>query len=222
MRLVVRHAVTALLISGLLYLPVNAASQKPLGLVIQAQLAHLDSLDAAIGTTVYSGDSLETQDGGNLRLKVGASQLYLLSDSAATLAPNSGGAHVNVIRGTVGISSISPDQIELSTPLGIIRAAKGGSSYGQVRITGTQEMIVSAYRGNLVIERDGEEHTVEAGKSYDVTLEADPAPATPNAKFVSVKKNHLALKVIVVAAEAVTAYLLWQEWSESCYNFKGC
>src|ERR1700691_4152056 len=111
MRLVVRNIITGLLIVGMLYIPANAASQKPLGLVIQAQLAHLDSADAAIGTTVFSGDSLDTQVGGNIRLKVGASQLYLLSESAATFAPNVDGAHVNVIRGTVGISSINPDQI---------------------------------------------------------------------------------------------------------------
>lgn len=222
MRLAVRHIVTALLISGMLNLPAMAATEKPLGLVVQAQLAHLDSADAAIGTTVYAGDALDTQDGGTLRLKVGASQLYLLSSTAATFAQNSTTARLNVSHGIVGISSINPDQIELETPLGIVRAEKGSSAVGQVRIVGPQEMVVSAYRGNLIIDRDGEEHTVEAGKSYDVTLDlnADPAPA--NGKFVSAKKNHLALKVIIVVAEGVTAYLLWQEWSESCYNFKGC
>ncbi len=224
MRLVARYAVTALLISSMLYLPANAASQKALGLVIQAQLAHLDSADAAIGTTVYSGDSLDTQDGGNLRLRVGASQLYLLSESAATFAPDADGAHVTVIRGTVGILSMNSSPIELETPLGTVCAAKGSAAYGQVRIAGPEEMIVSAYRGNLVIDREGEERTVEAGKSYDVKLEADPEPA---AQVVSPTTNHrkrrrLALILIVVGTEGITGYILWQEWSESCYNFKGC
>jgi hypothetical protein len=222
MRLIVRHVVTALLIAGLLYMPVNAASQRPLGLVIAAQLAHLDSADAAIGTTVYSGDSLDTQDGGNLRLKVGASQLYLLSDSAATFSPNADGAHVNVIRGTVGISSMDPNPIELDTPLGIVRASNGSFAFGQVRIVGPEEMIVSAYRGSLVIDRDGEERTVEAGKSYDVTLEAEPEPAPQNGNSNSNKKKRLRLAAIILGAEAITGYILWREWSESCHDFKGC
>jgi hypothetical protein len=223
MRLVVRHIVVALLIVGMLYMPTNAATEKPLGLVIQAQLAHLDSADAAIGTTVYSGDALDTADGGTLRLKVGASQLYLLSGSAATFMPGENAAHVNVIHGTVGIFSVNPNQIELETPLGTVRAANGSSAYGQVRIAGPEEMIVSAYKGSLVIDCDGEEHSVEAGKSYDVKLEADPDPAAP---FVSAtnhrKRRRLALILIIVGGEALTGYILWQEWSESCHDFKGC
>lgn len=223
MHLVIRHFVTALLIVGMLYMPANAATEKPLGLVIQAQLAHLDSADAAIGTTVYSGDALDTQEGGTLRLKVGASQLYLLSGSAATFARSESGALVNVIHGTVGIFSVNPNQIELETPLGNIRAAKGTSAYGQVRIAGPEEMIVSAYKGTLVIDCDGEEHTVEAGKSYDVTLMADPEPASQTVSSTSKRKRRrLALILIIVGGEAITGYLLWQEWSESCYNFKGC
>jgi len=223
MRLVVRHIVVALLIAGMLYMPANAATEKPLGLVIQAQLAHLDSADAAIGTTVYSGDALDTQDGGTLRLKVGASQLYLLSGSAATFASSENAAHVNVIHGTVGIFSTNPNQIELETPLGTIRAAKGSSAYGQVRIAGPEEMIVSAYKGTLVIDCDGEEHSVEAGKSYDVTLMADPEPASPIVSPTSKRKRRrLALILIVVGGETLTGYLLWRDWSESCHDFKGC
>jgi hypothetical protein len=223
MRLVVRHIVVGLLIAGMLYMPANAASEKPLGLVIQAQLAHLDSADAAIGTTVYSGDALDTQEGGTLRLKVGASQLYLLSGSAATFAPSDSGAHVNVIRGTVGILSINPNQIELETSLGTVHAANGSAAYGQVRIIGPEEMIVSAYRGNLVIDRDDEEHVVEAGKSYDVKLEPESEPASQVVSPTNHRKRRrLALILIIVGGEALTGYILWQEWSESCHDFKGC
>jgi hypothetical protein len=228
MRLLVRHIVTALLISGLLYAPAEAAAAaapvKPMGLVVQAELAHLDSADAATGTTVFPGDAIDTQDGGSMRLKVGANQLYLFSDSAAKLAENSEAPRVILVRGMIGISSGGSDQIELETPLGIVRAEKGKSASGQVRIAGPEEIVVSAFRGNMVIDRNGEERTIESGKSYDITLDgtSEPVPASRNGNVVSVKNRHLLLKVIIISAEGITAYLLWRDWSESCYNFKGC
>lgn len=222
MRILARHILLAVLIAGMLDMPAWAASQKPLGLVIQAQSAQVDNAVAAIGTTVYSGDAVETQSGGSLRLRLGSSQLYLMASSAATLAQNAATPQVHVLRGTVGMSTIAPDQLELQTPLGIVRAANGQAAYGQVRIVSPQELVITSYRGDLLIDRDGEERTIEAGKSYDVTLEANAEPASGNANIVSVKNNHLLLKVIVVAAEGITAYLLWQEWSESCYKFTSC
>jgi hypothetical protein len=231
MRSVARQIVVAALLAALLEWPAMldmpamaaASSPKPLGLVIQADNALLANSTAAIGTTVFSGDALETQDGGTLRLRVGSSQLYLLSSSAATLSQSAAVPQVQVIRGTVGISTIAPEQIEIETPLGTVRPAKGQAAYGQVRLVSPQELIVSAFRGNLSIEFNSESHTIEAGKSYDVTLSPEPQSAEGYNDVTAPKdKRRLLLKAIIVGGMALTGYLLWQEESESCYGFKGC
>ena len=99
--------------------------------------------------------------------------MYLLADSAATLAQNAAVVHAVVARGTVGFSSNGADKIELEIPEGILRAADGQPAYGQVTILSAQEVVISAYRGALVLDNDGELHTIPAGKNYRVTMELD-------------------------------------------------
>ena len=171
MRIAARLCLVMLLVTSLLDIPAFAAAEKPLGMVIQAQEAQLDNAKLAVGTTVYAGDTLVTDAGGGLRLKLGGSQLYLLAESAATFSQNTAVVHAVVARGTVGFSSNGADNVELEIPQGILRAADGQPAYGQVTILSAQEVVISAYRGALVLDNDGELHTIPAGKNYRVTME---------------------------------------------------
>lgn len=221
MRAIARTCLVVFLVGGLLNLPLLAANEKPLGMIIQAEQAQLGTARAAVGATVYPGDSLSTDPGGTLRLKVGSAQLYLLSASAATLAENTSFAHAVVNRGTVGFSSSTTEPLELETPLGIVRPANG-PAYGQVTLTGAREMIVSAYHGELIVDYNGEVHTIPEGKSYRVTLDLDPAsspnPAAQGPYGSGVKpavNSHLLLKLTAVAILGVATYFIYKELSES-------
>ena len=144
MRLIARSCLVVVLVIGLLDIPGFAANEKPLGMVLQAQQASVDNAKLAVGTTVYPGDTVETNTGGTLRLKLGTNQLYLLASSAARLAQNSTIVHAVVAHGTVGFASNGSDKIELEIPEGILRAADGVPSYGQVTITSPMEVVISA------------------------------------------------------------------------------
>lgn len=197
------------------------SSPKPLGLVIQADSALLDNSQAAIGTTVFAGDALETQAGGTLRLRVGSGQLYLLASSAATLVQSDAAPQAHILRGTIGFSTTAPGQIEIDTPLGIIRAQANGPSYGQVRIVGPEEIAVTSFRGNLTIDCDGDTYALDSGKSYDVTLESGAQPASDDVDAHRKRRRRLAV-IIILGGQALTGYILWQEMSESCHDFSGC
>lgn len=171
MRSMARLCLVVLLVTSLLDIPAFAAAEKPLGMVIQAQEALLDNAKLQVGTSIYGGDTVMTDAGGGLRLKLGGSQLYLLADSAATLSQNTTVVHAVVARGTVGFSSNGADNVELEIPEGILRAADGQPAYGQVTILSAQEVVISAYRGALVLDNDGEMHTIPAGKNYRVTMD---------------------------------------------------
>jgi hypothetical protein len=224
-RSVARLCLVVLLVSSLLDLPAFAAAEKPLGMVIQAQEAQLDNAKLAVGTSIYRGDTLMTETGGGLRLKLGSSQLYLLADSAATLSQNATSVHAVVARGTVGFSSNGADNIELEIPQGVLRAADGQPAFGQATMLSAQEVVISAYRGALVLDNDGELHTIPAGKNYRVVMEVDQADQqTPAASpggdnpIIQPRKRRrrkLLFYLILTGVMAFASYQIWQELSES-------
>jgi hypothetical protein len=129
--------------------------------------------------------------------------------------------HAVVSGGTVGFSSTGNNQIELEIPQGILSAANAEPAYGQVTIVSPQEVIISAYRGTLALDHDGEVREIPAGKSYRVTMDLAPAaqPQAPAGVGGSSKKalntNALVWAVVAVGAAAGTAYGIWYVLSES-------
>jgi hypothetical protein len=229
-RMFARSCLVALLTVSLLDLPMMAASEKPLGMVVQAQAAQLDSQTAVSGTNVFPGDAVETSLGGVLQLKLRSSQLYLLSSSAATLAQDSNPVHATVMRGTVGFSISPPDFLELELPEGILRSADGQPAHGQVTIVGPQEVIISSYQGDLILDNDGELHTIPAGKSYRVTMDlvAADQPQEPTGypqethEHQAKKRRHLLFALIAVAAVAGLTAGLWVTLCESSFVPSKC
>jgi hypothetical protein len=224
-RSIFKSLLIAILVASLLNLPAFAANEKPLGLVIQAQEAQIGTAMVAVGTTVYPGDTVQTETGGTLRMKVGGSQVYLLASSAATLSQKSDMVHALVARGTVGFSSDGTDQVGLEIPEGIVSAANGQPAYGQVTITGPREVVISAYRGTLVLDNDGELHTIPAGKSYRVTMDLEPAATKPPQEaagvggkdndIVAPKHRHLVFDLIVLGGAAAISAVIFYEVSQS-------
>jgi hypothetical protein len=233
LRLIARTCLVVVLVIGLLDIPGFAANEKPLGMVLQAQEASVDNAKLAVGTTVYPGDTVETETGGTLRLKLGTNQLYLLASSSATLAQNSAVVHAVVDHGTVGFASNGADKIELEIPEGVLRAADGVPSYGQVTVTSPLEVVISAYRGTLVLDNEGELHTIPAGKSYRVTMDLEPAATGQPAAVSSQdsqdapvqpvqrkrRRRRLAFYLIFTGAVTGLSYALWDELTESPSNF---
>jgi hypothetical protein len=113
---VARAILIALLITALGDVPGLAAAAKSLGTVILAEGAQLDNADASAGTSVFPGDELRTSQGGKLRLRLGAAQVYLLADSVATLEDASAVVLMKLTRGTAGFSTPGSQVVEIDTP----------------------------------------------------------------------------------------------------------
>jgi hypothetical protein len=96
-------------------------------------------------------------------------------------------------------------------------------SYGQVTIINPLEVVISAYRGTLVLDNDGELHTIAEGKSYRVTMDLQPAAAEPqgpagapaNTKVTYPRHRHLVFDLIMLGAAAGAGYALWYHLTES-------
>jgi len=166
---------------AVLGLGVAMAADIPTGVVSDSMRANVDGTNAALGANVYAGDSLSTNSGGTLRLRVGSGQLFLLASSDASMTQDHGRIDMLVRSGTAGFSATDVDPLEIDTPVGTVRPANDQHSYGQVTLIDSRQILITSYEGTVLLTRNGEDRLIEAGKSYRVTLAADsanaPAPA---------------------------------------------
>jgi len=214
-----RSILVAVLIGGLLNFSNIAASEKPLGMVVESQHARLDNANAVAGVDVYSGDTFATDAEGSLRLKLGGSQIYLLASSSAKLLQQEDKVRASVKQGTLGFSTTTPGQIEIDTPLGTIHGANGERMHGQVVVLGADRMTVSAYQGTLVVSANDQEQIVRPGQSYAVSFAPEAAAggqAPQGGVKPGVDKRRLAFMLIAIGGGAAAAGILWHVATESC------
>jgi hypothetical protein len=225
MRLVARYC--GVLCAAALLLPAaQAVQRKVVGVVSQTDRGHIDSADAVSGSNVYDCDTLEAEQGGQMRLQVQPGQVYVASGSEGQLQGGLNGIDVYVDRGTVGFSTIAGGAIEIVTPAGYVRAANGQAASGEVTITGPTEMLISATRGDLVLENGGERQTIPQGKTAKVAFAEGGAPAcheeddsqNQQQQQKTPFRRPLAFYLIPAAAAAVPAILIWHYESESKYK----
>jgi len=194
-----------------------AATEPPLGMIAEAEHAHLDGVSAVIGTTIYAGDAIDTDNPGVLRLRFGNGQLYFSSASAATLSEHSGVAAAKLTRGTASFSIPDSSRFELETPAGVFRGSGSNFTRGQVTINSPEELVVSAVRGDLILDSEGELYTIAEGKTFRIVIEEDPgSPSsddTPQQRRK--KKRRLLFFLLFGGALAGTAIAFWHTTAES-------
>jgi hypothetical protein len=209
--------VAALLCAGLLNLPAMATGDKALGMVAEAQHAHLDGVSAVSGATIYAGDAIDTENPGALRLRLGTGQLYFTGASAATLSEHSGVAAAKLVRGTASFSVPDSTRFELETPAGFLRGSGNNATRGQVTITSPNELIVWAVRGDLILDNDGELHTIAEGKTFRVVIEDEQDSQDQNAppKNTRHRRRRLLFFLLFGGGLIAISAALWIHQSES-------
>jgi hypothetical protein len=218
------RCLAALLSSAMFALPALASDtyQKPLGSVAESARAQLDGISATTGATIYSGDVVATDSQGALRLQLGMGQLYLSASSSASLERHAGLATVTLERGSATFSLPDPIQFELETPAGTLRGSGTHATNGQVAIVAANQLVVTASRGALILDNDGELHTIAEGKSYRIVVEQEDSssPAVQNAPPKAARKHRRKLLFFLIGAGvAVAATIpLWNFGSESPYR----
>jgi len=181
--------IVAVLAFGLISKPAMAASEKPLGVVLTAERARLDNANAAVGADVFSGDALVTDTGGSMRITIGRSQVYLLAVTSATLEPDENRVQARVNIGVMGFSTPSPAQLEVQTPVGLVRGANAQPIFGQVSVLSAKRVRVTSFKGTLSFtDSSGEQRLVHEGETYEVNL--DPDDQQPPAQGGAVPAVH--------------------------------
>ena len=230
MRLFARACLIAILIGTLANMPAVGAAEKPLGMVTQSSAARLDSAAAAVGATVYPGDTIDTESTGSIRLRAGTAQYYLMSASSSRLQPSSSGLSAELVRGTAGFASGASDIVELSALGAMVRSRSGEASHGRVTIVGANELVVTSFRGPFDISIDGDSHEIPDGQSIRVQI-VDAQDQGGGSKggngsgtIPAVRNRKKLLLITLYAAAGVAAgvggYFIYHELNESPHRPK--
>jgi hypothetical protein len=205
----------AIMTASMAGIPLFAATPHPatapLGVVLQADHAIVGADVIASGATVYAGDTLETNDSGTLRARLGGPQVFLRSNTTAQVQSLEHGFSATLKRGTVVISSEASNTFELLADGAAIRPAGAQPVVAQVTLVNANELLLTSTRGALLVSMGDEVRTVESGRSYRMEVDSDPGGPGPQGSGgpVHSARNHFLLLVIVGAA-AGTGIGIWR------------
>ena len=174
----------AMALAFLLAGPPGLGRSEALGIIVQADRASLGAHAASVGSSLYDGERVSTDDGGALQLRSGPVQFNLLGESIATVRGNADvetqAFTAELAKGTAVMTSPAGAKSEICA-LGVcIRAAQGGPLTVQVSVTGPKQLKIYARRGNALLSYKGENATITEGSSYLVVLDPPDDGAAPN------------------------------------------
>lgn len=151
------------LLSGIA-LPGQTASA---GVVLQSASARLNTTDASVGTTIFDGDRMETQEKGALSLRSGQVQLTLSEQSTVWMN------HENVIlaptlqRGTITFRAETGEGVEIRADDVLVRPHSHLLTVGEVTLQDC-DVLVTARTQSLEVTAGKETKVLEEGKTYRV------------------------------------------------------
>jgi hypothetical protein len=154
-----------------------AATVPPLGVVLQAQRAHVDNNAAASGATVFDGDLLQTEHEGMLQVRFGLSQAYFLPGSSAIVHQSPDGFAANLNSGAVVLSSGKGEMFHLLANGATIQPAEVQPTVAQVTWVGPKELLLRSRKGALQVSLGDEVKTIPEGTSYRMVIDPGAAAA---------------------------------------------
>jgi hypothetical protein len=148
----------------------------PLGTVIAADHAHVGQASAGVGTTVYGGDTISTEDQGSVQVRAGAARLLLQKSSSVIVNDADGAPSAKLVLGTATFSTGNARAFTLFASTAAIRAQSDAPTIGQVTYLNEKELLVTARRGPLAVSVGDDTQVVKEGESFRVLLDP-PADA---------------------------------------------
>jgi hypothetical protein len=212
-----RIAAAVVLSFGWIAASICNATTPVFGTVVSAQHAHVGRAAASVGTTIFSGDSLDTEELGVLQVRAGAARLLLPAASRVAWGTEEGMAAATLKNGTAIFSTANAKAFVLHASNAVIRANGDGPTVGSVSLVSAKELRVSCSRGTLAISVDDDTKTVDEGMAYRVVLDPDSiaddnsAPPQGPAGQKPPKKSgkNKFLMFVLFGGAAVTGILLY-------------
>ena len=174
------------------------AQTAPTGVVLQSASARLNSTDASIGTTIFDGDRMETQEKGTLSLRSGQVQLTLSEQSTVWMN------HENLIltptlqRGTVTFRAETGTGVEIRADDVRVRPHTPVLTVGQVTLQEC-DVLVTASMQSLEVTAGKETKILEEGKTYRVVRKGACGAAENHAPLYPIHGRFFLLPIAIAA-----------------------
>jgi hypothetical protein len=156
---------------SILGIPAWSATPAALGTVTSAERAHIGASAASVGTTIYGGDKLSTEQAGLLQVRTRAARFQLSPSSAAFLDEADGIPSATLQGGAAVFSTANSKAFVLHASIAEIRPQTDAPTVGQVSIVSPKELQVRSARGTLAVTVDGETQIIAEGSAYRVLLD---------------------------------------------------
>ena len=189
--------IMSVVLSCLLSAAALLAQAAPAGVVLQSANARLNTIDAAIGTTIFDGDRMETQEKGALSLRSGEVQLVLSEQTTVWMN------HENLIltptlhRGTVTFRAENGTGVEIRADDIRVRPNSPVLTVGQVTLEECY-VIVTARTQDLEVTAGKETKIIEEGKTYRVARKGVCGAAASHAPLPVGQSRYFLLPLAVV------------------------
>jgi hypothetical protein len=168
-----REIAALILTSCLLVSPVWGASAGALGTVVASDRASVGGAGAAVGTTIFAGDSLRTAEAGSVQLRTGSARFLLAASSMATVNEDGGMPVATLQRGSATFSTASANAFALNAATAVIRPKSDEPTIGQVTVLSAKQLLVKCTRGALTVTVGDDSREIAEGSAYRIVL--DPA-----------------------------------------------
>ena len=188
----------------------------PLGMVTHAERAHVGEATASAGSTIYDGDRLSTEAGGELRTSSAALTLQLNAQTILTVrhpASPEGNTTAELASGTLVFSAAPTGNIVVVANDALIRPAATAPAVAHIRVVNRKEVRIYAQRGALEFSYHGESEVIPEGAAYRILLdpserEVAVAPEAEQARKKTAKWHHRFLFLVIGIAGGVAIPVL--------------
>ncbi len=168
----ISKGILALLVSfSLLTTPVWAAPASSLGTIVYADRAHVGAARASVGSTIFIGARLTTDQSGSVQVRAGAARLLLSGASIATFSQDDVSPAATLTYGSAIFSTSNSKAFALHVGSAVIRPNTNQPTIGQVTVLTPKELIVKSTRGSLSIAVEDDVREIPEGVAYRVVLD---------------------------------------------------
>jgi hypothetical protein len=159
--------------ASLAFAPLSSAQDTPLGVVLQANLAHVRQSSLTEGASIFAGEEISTDVSGSADIRIANSRYSLAANTRGRFYPTHAakGSVVELSVGTLTFRRDNSDALEVVASDVRIEPQGDAPATGQVTIFSPCRITVTAINGELRVIAGAETHNVAEKESYEVIPE---------------------------------------------------